>query len=277
MREFRKKQKKLFKIMKALIIFTAVFILVYIGIKPTAENLNAQLALALNYITQILIILNLPIVFLYYSRYGKCDSFLERTECEISDYAYYFTSYDKMNENEFISTIRNELTANAFAVSQNTEISDLDFDICAVKKKEYFYVCNVSSVSRDDVLAYLDAVITDITVHKLKRAGNAVLCFVTDHAQEDGVALSKMITPLGKKEQLKIAVVIAEPETKKCYFLGNMETKCQQMILKYVLKSSSPIPDALKGERHMKFQDDIEEKMKSFNIKDFRDGTFYSH
>ena len=49
------------------------------------------------------------------------------------------------------------------------------------------------------------------------------------------------------------------------------------MILKYVMNSSSPISDNLKGERHMAFQDELEERMKAFNIKDFKDGTFYSH
>lgn len=277
MREFRKKQKRLFKIMQALIIFTVVYILIYIGIQPTVQSYSNQLSVILNYVSQVLILFNIPLIFLYYSRYGKCDSFLERVEHEISDYAYYFTAYNKMNENDFVSAVTSELKNNGFAVSQNTEINDLDFETMAVKKKEFFYVCSVSSVSRNDVLAYIDAVVTDITVHKLKRAGNAVLCFVTDKAEESGVALSKMITPIGKKEQLKIAVVIAEPETGKCYFLGNMETKCQQLILKYVMHTSVPVPENLKGEKHMQFQDDIEEKMKSFNIRDFKDGTFYSH
>lgn len=277
MKELRKKQKRLFIFMKGLIIFTVVYVLIYIGVQPTVQNYSYQLSAVLNYVWQVLIILNLPVIFLYYSRYGKCDSFLDVTEHEISDYAYYFSSYNKMSEKEFVSVISDNLKSNGFAVSQNTEINELDFEISAVKKKEFFYVCNVSSVSRNDVLAYIDAVIVDITVHKVKRTGNAVLCFVTDNAEEEAVALSKMITPLGKKEQLKIALAIAEPETRKCYFLGNMQTKCQQMILNYVMNSSYPVPDSLKGERHMKFQDDIEEKMKSFNIKDFKDGTFYSH
>lgn len=277
MREFRRKQKRLFKLMKALIIFTVIYILVYIGIEPAVQNYSAGLAAALNYVSQILIILNLPVVFIYYSRYGKCDSFLERTEYEISDFAYYFVSYNKMTESEYVSVLTDNLKNEGFSISQNVESDELDFNIIASKKKEYFYVCSVDSASKDDVLAYLDAVINDITVHKLKRAGNAVLCIVTDNAEDSSVALSKMITPIGKKEQLKIAMAIIEPETRKCYFLGNMETKCQQMILNYIMKSPYPIPEDLKGEKHMSFQDDIEEKMKSFNIRDFKDGTFYSH
>ena len=277
MREFRKKQKRLFKIMKGLIGFTVAYILIFIGITPTVQNYSNQLFVILNYASQVFALLALCIIFLYYSRYGKSNSFLERTEKEIDDYAYYYTSVTANNERDFINHLTDEFKHNGYNITQNTEISEFDFDICAEKKNEFFYAANISKVSRNDVLAYLDTVITDITIHKIKRKGNAVMCFVTDKAEDDAVAVSKMITPLGQKEQLKIALCIVEPETKKCYFLGNMETKCQQMILKYVMNSSSPISDNLKGERHMAFQDELEERMKAFNIKDFKDGTFYSH
>lgn len=277
MREFRKKQKRLFKIMKGMIGFTVAYILIFIGVTPTVQSYSNQLFIILNYGGQVLALLALCIIFLYYSRYGKSNSFLERTEREIDDYAYYYTSVTANNERDFINHLTDEFKHNGYNIAQNTEISEFDFDICAEKKNEFFYAANISKVSRNDVLAYLDTVITDITVHKIKRKGNAVMCFVTDKAEDDAVAISKMITPLGKKEQLKIALCIVEPETKKCYFLGNMETKCQQMILKYVMNSSSPISDNLKGERHMAFQDELEERMKAFNIKDFKDGTFYLH
>ena len=146
-----------------------------------------------------------------------------------------------------------------------------------MKKKEFFYVTEISSLSKDDILAYIDVVINDITVHNLKRSGNEVVCFVTDKPQEDAIALSKMITPLGKKEQIKIAVAIAQPGESRCYFLGNMPTKCQQMIASYVLKCSLPIADKYKGERHLPFQDKLEIHMADFNIKDFKNGTFYAH
>lgn len=277
MKEFRKKQKRLFKIMKTLIVFTVVYILIFIGVGPAAQASSGSLFSALNYAAQLLIIISSVIIFFYYSRYGKSDSFLERTEHELSDYAYYFTSSPSVSEEECVSCIAADLKGSGFAVNRNIEISDLGFEIAAEKRKEFFYVCNISSVSRNDVLAYLDTVINDITVHKLKRSGNAVLCFVTDKAEDGAIALSKLVTPLGRKEQLKIALAIIEPQSKKCYFLGNMETKCRYMILKYIMKCSLPIPEQLKGERRLKFQDELEEKMKSFNIKDFKDGTFYSH
>lgn len=277
MREFRKKQKRLYKIMMCLVVFTAVYILVYIGIQPTVVNYSSQLNLYLSYVTDISIIASLVVIFLYYNKYGKSDSFLERTECEIDDYAYYYTADAECDETRFLNKLSHNLAENHFNVLSNIEAGDFEFDVFGFKKKEMFYAVNVESVSRNDVLAYLDAVVTDVTVQRVKRSGNIVLCFVTDNAQEDAVAISKMITPIGKKEQLKIAMVIIEPGTRKCYFLGNMQTKCQQMILQFVLNTNSPIPEKLKGERRMKFQDDLEEKMKSFNIKEFKDGVFYSH
>lgn len=277
MREFRKKQKRLFAIMKGLIVLTVAYILVFIGITPTVQSYSNQLFAILNYVSQFMAMIALCVIFVYYSRYGKSNSFLERTEKEIEDWAYYYTAVNANSEEEFLTHFTDKFKHNGFNINQNVEINDFDFNICAEKKNEFFYVANISELSRNDILAYLDTVITDITVHKIKRKGSAVMCFVTDCAGDDAIAISKMITPIGKKEQLKIAICIVEPKSKKCYFLGNMETKCQQMILKYAVDSTSPIPENLKGERHMYFQDELEEKMKSFNIKDFKDGTFYSH
>ena len=136
-------------------------------------------------------------------------------------------------------SMQKDFTSCGFAIKSGIEIDEFDFSFTAMKKKEFFYVTEISSLSKDDILAYIDVVINDITVHNLKRSGNAVVCFVTDKPQEDAIALSKMITPLGKKEQIKIAVAIAQPGESRCYFLGNMPTKCQQMIASYVLDRKS--------------------------------------
>ena len=80
MREFRKKQKRLFKIMKGLIGFVVAYILIFIGITPTVQNYSDQLFVILNYVGQILALFALCIIFLYYSRYGKSNSFLEIRE-----------------------------------------------------------------------------------------------------------------------------------------------------------------------------------------------------
>lgn len=277
MREFRKKQKALKRIMHALVIIGVVFILVYIGVQPTVAELSSKAALICSYICDFLVIANMVVVFIYYTKYGKTDAFLERTEHEISDCGYYFTKSSKKTVSDFISEAESSFKYDGFAVQSNVEIDDLDFAFTAFKSKEFYYFADVEDLNRDDVTAYTDVVINDIAVHNLKRSGNGVICFVTDKAQEGAIALSKMITPLGKKEQIKIAIAIVEPETSKCFFLGNMQTKCQQMIANYILKTPVPIPDELKGKERLSFQSELEEKMKDFSAKEFLNGTFYVH
>lgn len=277
MREFRKKQKRLNKIMQALIIIGAVFIFIYIGAKPMLDNLSSIASLVCSYICDFLVIANMAVMFTYYNKYGKSDSFLERTEHEIDDYGFYYTARQESDEVSFLNAILADFKTDGFKISKNVESDELDFNFTAFKKKEFFYAAQIESVSREDIIAYVDSVITDITVHNLKRSGNAVICFVTDKAEDGAVALSKMITPLGKKEQIKIALSIVEPTSKKCFFLGNMPTKCQQMIIQYVMGASLPLDNHLKGERRLPFQDELEIHMQSFDIKEFKNGTFYAH
>ena len=69
---------------------------------------------------------------------------------------------------------------------------------------------------------------------------------------------------------------IAEADTGRVYFLGNRVSKCQQMIANYVMGCELPIADANKGER-LPFQDKLEEKMKTFTLAEFKNGTFFAH
>jgi archaellin len=103
-----------------------------------------------------------------------------------------------------------------------------------------------------------------------------VILFVTDTAGEDAIDLSKSITCYGKRDQLQIAYAIAEADTGRVYFLGNRVSKCQQMIANYVMGCELPIADANKGER-LPFQDKLEEKMKTFTLAEFKNGTFFAH
>ena len=277
MREFRKKQKKLYKLMKALIIFSVIFIFVFIGAQPYVEKFSSIADMVCRYLCDILIVANLCVLFSYYSKYGKCDKFLESVEYELSDYGSYIISREEKEEKTFLKAMQNDFSKSGYAVNSDLEIDEFDFSFVASTKKEFFYAAEIDSLSRNDILAYIDVVINDITVRNLKRKGNAVICFVTDKAEEEAIAISKMITPLGKKEQIKIALAIAEPQTGKCYFLGNAETKCHQMIANYVLKCNIPISKENIGDKRLPFQDELEKHMKDFDIKSFKNGTFYAH
>lgn len=277
MREFRKKQKRLYKIMKALIIFSAIFIFIFIGAQPYVEKLSSAADMICRYSCDILIIANLCVLFSYYNKYSKSDKFLEAVEYELSDYGSYITSRKETEEKAFIKAMQNDFSKSGYAVNSDIEIDEFDFSFTASTKKDFIYAAEIDSLSRSDILAYIDVVINDITVHNLKRKGNTVICFVTDKAEEEAVAISKMITPLGKKELIKIAIAIVEPKTSKCYFLGNMQTKCQQIIANFVLRCNIPIPKENVGDKRLPFQDELEKHMEDFDIKSFKNGTFYAH
>lgn len=277
MREFRKKQRLFNKIMKALVILSAVFLFVYIGAAPYVAKWNQTAALVLNYFSDILVVANMIVVFMYYSKYSKSDSFLNVIEFELSDYGFYYTAREENDEISYISAMKDDFINDGYKVDTKVESGDFEFDITAFKGKEFFYVVNISDLTRNDIIAHIDALISDLTIQNLKRVGNAVVCFVTDKANDDAVAISKMITPLGQKEKIKVAICIAEPKTKRCYFLGNMQTKCQQMIANYVMHCPIPIDDKYKGDRHLPFQDDLEKHMQDFDVKAFKNGTFYAH
>ena len=105
MREVRKKQKNFYKFLKGLVIFSVVFIFVYIGAQPYVKSFNETLAVAVNYACDILVIINLVVIFLYYSKYGKVESFLKDIENELEDAGYYINSRDKESIEQRCMTI----------------------------------------------------------------------------------------------------------------------------------------------------------------------------
>lgn len=217
------------------------------------------------------------VLFSYYSKYGKSDSFLNVIEYELSDCGFYYTARKENDENLYIAAMKNDFLGDGYKVNTNVETGDFEFHLTAFKGKEFFYIVNIENLTKNDIIAHIDAVVNDVTVQNLKRVGNVVVCFVTDKAQDDAISISKMITPLGKKEKIKVAISIVEPQSNKCYFLGNMQTKCQQMIANYVIHCSIPIEDKYKSKERLPFQDELEKHMEDFNIKDFKNGTFYAH
>lgn len=277
MRELRKKQARLYKIMKGFLIAAAVVIVVYIGAEPYVAKASQTAAIVMNYVCDALVLGAMFVIFAYYNKYGKSDAFLTRVEHEIDDAGYYLTARVEKTTEQYVDAMFNDLKSCGFAMDKNIEIDDFDFDIRAYKKKEFFYAVQVEALNRDDVLAYSDVAVNDLTVQKLKRKGDCVICFVTDKADDSAIAISKVITPFGRKEQLKVSYAIAEVQTGRVYFLGNMATKLQQMTANYVMNCDVPIKDEYIGKERLPFQDELEERMKSFTIAEFRNGTFYTH
>lgn len=277
MNEIRIKQRRLYKLMKTLTVFGAIFLVVYIGISPTIAQINQTLSTVLYYICNLIVVAVLVVLFVYYSKYGKVESFFNNAENEINDAGYYLTSRTEKNVDSYCAVVLDDLQKNGFYIDKSLEISELDFYGRAMKRKEFFYIADIINADRNDVLAYLESVIYDLTMSNVKRKGDGILCIITDKAANDAISLSKMITPLGKKEKLKIAIAIAETDTGRVYFLGNDKTKSQQLIANFVMNCDVPIKEQYIGKEKLPFQEEVKEKMKDFNLKDFRNGNFYIH
>lgn len=277
MREIRKKQAKLYKIMKALLICAAVFLVFYIGAEPIVAKSSNTAAVILNYVCDALVIGAMCVIFTYYSKYGKSDAFLTRIEHEIADAGYYLTARPEKTMQAYTNAVFEDLKSCGFAMDKNLELDELEFDIRAYRKKEFIYAVQTEALSRSDILAYADVAVNDLTVQQLKRKGDCVICFITDTAEESAIEISKVITAFGKKEQLKVSYAIAETQTGRVYFLGNMVTKCQQLTANFVMNCDVPIKDEFIGKTQLPFQQKLEEKMKTFTLAEFKNGTFFAH
>lgn len=277
MREFRKKQKRLKKTMNSFVIFTAVYFFIYIGIDPMLAQWNNTVKISVGYIADILVIITMCILFAYFSRYGKSDKFLESIEYELSDVGYYLTARAERTIDDYYESVVNDLRYNSYSINEKVTVNEFEFDAIGIKGKELFYIVKIDELEKSDVIAYIDSAIYDITAIKLKRRANGVVLFICDNADDGAVSLSKMITALGKKETVKAAIAIAELSSGRVYFLGNKVCKCQQMIVNYVMNCEVPIKDEFKASEQLPFQAELEEHMKTFNIKDFKNGTFYAH
>ncbi len=264
----RVKQKRLYALMKFFVVFGALFIVFYIGAKPTVDDFNPSVSVACSYACDALVVINLVLIFAYYTKYGKCDVVIGNISDETEDCGYYFINSEVMPQEEYISCINNKLCENMFSVKKDFELDELDFSFYADKRKEFVYCSRIDKLSRGDIIAYLDTVINDITYHTLKRQGNGVLLFVTDDAEEGAVSLSKLIVNLGRKNQIRLAIAIAQPQNGKLFFLGNQQTKRQQMIVNYAMLSALPIEDRLKAVDKLDFQAALSEKLNTATVSD---------
>lgn len=278
MEQFRKKQRKNKKILNILLIISAVYMFLYIGAEPIlAKQFGGVITMISAYIAYALILASLIMLFIYTSKYSKCDKYLEAIEYELSDAGYYFTSRTEKTPEQYLDVMREDLVNHCFDIKSNIEIDGFEFDLRAVKGKEYIYIVCVDDVDKNDVIAYQESAIYDVTATMLKRKGNAVVVFISNKVQESAFELSKVITPIDKKERMLFSNAIVELDTGRCYFLGNKPAKSQQMIANYVMNCEIPIKDKYIGKEKLPYQHRLKEHMNDFNLKDYNNGTFSAH
>ena len=102
-------------------------------------------------------------------------------------------------------------------------------------------------------------------------------CFITDTACDDAIEISKMITPLGRKGQMKIALAIDETDTGNVYFQGREENKNKTQIANFVMNCEMPVKDKFIHKEKLPYQKELEKKAEKFTLKDFNNGNFYIH
>ena len=278
MEQFRKKQRKNKKILNILLIISAVYMFLYIGAEPIlAKQFGGVITMISAYIAYALILASLIMLFIYTSKYSKCDKYLEAIENELSDAGYYFTSRTEKTPEQYLDVMREDLVNHGFDIKSNIEIDGFEFDLRAVKGKEYIYIVCVDDVDKNDVIAYQESAIYDVTATMLKRKGNTVVVFISNKVQESAVELSKVITPIDKKERMLFSNAIVELDTGRCYFLGNKPAKSQQMIANYVMNCEIPIKDKYIGKEKLPYQHRLKEHMNDFKLKDYNNGTFSAH
>lgn len=264
--------------MNTMIAVTVLYMFIYIGAEPYivqfwGKNINQ----VINLTSDVLVLATLFVLFLYTSKYSKSDKFLERVEHELEDSGYYLTSRQERDVKQYTDAVIADLRNNGFKVDEKVVSDELEFTAVASKGKDFFYILSEDNVDKNDVIAYLESAIVDLTNNKIKRKANCVLLFVCDDADDGAISLSKTITPIGKKEQIKFSNAIAEMSTGRCYFLGNYQSRCQQLTANYVMNCQLPIKSQYIGNEQLPFQQELEQHMKDFNVKDYKDGAFYSH
>ena len=198
-------------------------------------------------------------------------------ENELEDAGYYINSRDKESIEQRCVTISNDLEKNGYKMNKLVEVKDFSFDVRAIKGNNYFYIVNIEKVDKNDILAYLDEMIYDLTSNLFRRKGNGVLCFITDTACDDAIEISKMITPLGRKGQMKIALAIDETDTGNVYFQGREENKNKTQIANFVMNCEMPVKDKFIHKEKLPYQKELEKKAEKFTLKDFNNGNFYIH
>lgn len=278
MREFRKKQRILKKWMTAFIVAAAAIIFVYIGVEPYLRQYAGGTATTVcSIVCNVAALAAMVLLFLYYSKYSKSDYFLQTIEDELSDASYYLTARPETTASDYLQAVQCALADEHFSVQSDVEVDGFAFDFKARRGKDFIYCVCAEDLERSDMLAYSDCVLHDITVLNLKRSGNIVLLYITDSAQENALALSKMTTAYGKKQQIKFNNAIVELSSGRCYFLGNRATRNQSNIVRFVMDCELPIPEKYIGRERLAFQDELEERMKDFDVKKYLKGEFYAH
>ncbi|MBR6392758.1 MAG: hypothetical protein IKS12_05670 [Eubacterium sp.] len=274
MTDFLKKQRAFRRLRNISIIVSAVMIFMYIGAEPYIEKgfgNTAPFQLALF----VLVIISMALLFIYESRFAKAAEFIQDIGYEISDSGYYLTTREEKDAAEFTKAAVNDLKADGYRCESAISVNGLEFAAVAVKGNEFIYFVSVDTADKNDIIAYTDSALYDLMQNKLKSKGNCAVVFLCSNADDSAVRLSKSVSrTFSGKKVLKVGYAVAELPTGKIYFRGNEPSVIQKLVARYVLKCDLPIESRLASGDKLPYQSELKNKLKSFDINEFKNGKY---
>lgn len=250
------------KLTRVLLIAMVVFILVFIGIEPALIRHYGNISyfhIALYFI----VLLALSALLFYESKYKKIENCHEKMQYVLSDAGYYYTARSEKEPKAFADAIIQDATECGYRVSYHKEAAELEFYAVLQHKKDLMYLVTLEETDKNDMLAYLDSALHDISAVQLQRTGNAVVLFICNHAAEEAVALSKKRTDIqtARHAWLHLAYAICEVPESKVYFLGNKADRCRWLITHFAMHCEVPVPKSYMASQLLPFQEKLTDEL----------------
>ena len=268
MEKFRKRQRRFKALRNACVIVTAAAFLLYITFEPTLTK-TLQKPSLFQLLLFAMVAVTLALLFLYEAKFGKAERYADDMQLKIDDAGYYLSAREEETSEAYFEAMVADLTENGFRLQKDVSYDGLTFDAVAVYHSEMVYIVKTDSADKNDVIAYTDAAVNDITSRLLKRKGNAIVVLLCELAEDSAIAVSKTYTQLysGRRATLSVYPVIAEIPSKRVYCLGNKISPAQKLITAYVMNCELPVKEQYICRDKLPFQLELEEKMRHFDYK----------
>ena len=267
MSELIKKQKRLKKLSHLFLVAMAVLILVYIGIEPYLLKTFGNVS-PFHITLFFFVLLSLSVFFIYQSKYKKLEDYLEKTSDIINDAGFYLTSREEKDIESYSDSVIKDAAETGYKAEYNKEINDFTFSAVLSKQREFIYLISESDIDKNDMIAYLDSAVYDMTAVKLKRKGDAVIMFICDSADESAISYAKerLALQTTRRSFIHFAYAICEVKSKRVYFLGNRADKCQQIIANYAMNCDVPIKDKFIVKEKLEYQKELEKELEGADL-----------
>ena len=274
MKKFSHQLQLLKLVRNAFIGIDAVMIVAYIAFEATINN-RLQNPIVYQIILFVSLLITVVYLLFYEWRYGDAERYLKDAQCQISDAGYYYTARKQESPGGYANAVREDMASSGYRISDKVQCGDLSFEYTGTKPFEFFYAATFDTVGRKDIAAYMLAAADDLSRERLKQKGECVVLFVCNTAEKGAIAVSKQFTRLqfSRRKAITVYPIIVELSTRQVYFLGNKICRAQKMAVNYVLNCDLPLKPEYIGKEKLPFQNELAEKLASFDFKAFKDAN----